>query len=346
MASELHVEPWGQLTNSKQMAHRIVLRNEFLHVVLTDFGARLISIFAPDRGGNRADVVLGYDTLAGYEADKAFHGATCGRFANRIRFGEFRLDGKLYQVPVNDTPNALHGGPIGFDQYLWQWKQTQEDCVEFQMVSPSGDQGFPGKLNVRVRYKLDRRTLRISYHATTTETTVVNLTNHSYFNLSGDFTRDVLGHEFRLSASHYLPISNTMIPTGELAPVENTPFDFRRFHDLGPRLNATHPQLQIASGIDHTFVLDAHQPAAFVQEPSSGRTLSVETSEPGIQFYTGNFLRPEMRGKAGIPFAARTGFCLETQHFPDSPNQPAFPSTLLQPGEAFTSTTSYTLGVF
>ncbi|MDE1163028.1 MAG: galactose mutarotase [Acidobacteriaceae bacterium] len=345
MLSELNVEPWGQAALDNQPAHRITLKNDHLRVVLTDLGARIVSVFAPDREGNVADVVLGYETLAEYDADTFFLGATCGRFANRIRYGQFWLDGKSFQIPTNDPPNSLHGGAVGFDKHVWQWREVNSSTAEFTLVSPDGDQGFPGTMQVRVRFSLLGRTLRIAYHATTTAPTVVNLTNHAYFNLTGDFTREILGHEFRLAASRFLPTTKSMIPTGELTPVEETPFDFRSFHAVGSRVTDPNTEIVQGSGIDHNFVLDAAQPAAFVQESLTGRTLSVETSEPGLQFYTGNHLDPAVRGKGGVPFGKRTGFCLETQHFPDSPNQPSFPSTTLRPGEVLTSTTSYTFGV-
>ena len=311
------------------------------------YGAILVSLKTPDRNGQIADIVLGYDSLEGYTGgNKAFFGAIAGRYANRIAHGTFTLDGKTYSLPKNDGENSLHGGTRGFDKVLWQSKQIA-DGVELTHVSKDGDQGYPGTLTAVVRYTLNGNTLHIDYSATSDADTVLNITNHSYFNLAGQGKGDILGHQLKLNASKYTPVDKTLIPTGELAPVASTPFDFRKPTAIGERINADNEQLKFGKGYDHNWVLDrtgeALAEAAEVYDSSSGRVLQVWTTQPGVQFYTGNFLDGTITGKNGNVYGLRSGLCLETQHFPDSPNHPSFPSTVLQKGKRFHSVTEFRL---
>jgi aldose 1-epimerase len=298
---------------------------------------------APDRNGVAANVVLGYATLAEYVADKTYAGAVVGRFGNRLHDGRFALAGERYQVPQNNGANALHGGPEGFDRKLWTATMTA-DGVAFTLVSPDGDMGFPGALTLTVTYTLEPDALRVEYAATTDKTTVVNVTNHAYFNLAGESSGTILDHEIMLTAEHYTPVDAGLIPTGELALVAGTPFDFRASTRIGERIDANDVQLERAGGYDHNWAMGAAgelKLAARLTEPRSGRVLTVETTEPGIQFYSGNFIDGTMKNRQGGIYMRRAGLCLETQHYPDSPNQPQFPSTELKPGETMRSMTIF-----
>jgi aldose 1-epimerase len=317
-----------------------------IEVRVTAYGAHLVSVRTPDRTGKMADVVLGYDTLQGYlQQPSAYLGAIVGRYGNRIALGKFTLDGKTYQIPVNNGPNALHGGPKGFERYVWQSHEVP-DGVEFTHVSPDGDMGFPGTLTAKVRYTVKGNTLRIDYFATTDKPTVVNLTNHAYFNLNGGGKGNILNQRIEINADRYTPVDAGLIPTGELAPVAGTPLDFRKPEAIGARINAKNEQLKLAGGYDFNYVLNGKagtlRLAAIVTDPESGRRLTVETTQPGVQFYSGNFLDGTLTGRYGIKYQKHAGFCLETQHFPDSPNHANFPSTVLRPGETPHSTTTFT----
>ena len=308
------------------------------------YGGIVVSLRAPDRNGKIDDVVLGCDSVDKYEAQTAHFGGIIGRYANRIAHGSFKLDGKTYSIPKNDGDNALHGGTRGFDKVVWGAKETT-DGIELTYVSKDGEQGFPGTFTATVRYTLSGSALRIEYSATTDKDTVLNLTNHSYFNLAGQGKGDVLGHVLKIDASRMTPVDAALIPTGELKSVSGTPFDFRTPHAIGERINSDDTQLQLGKGYDHNFVLD-HPPgelaeAAEVYEPTTGRILKVLTTEPGLQLYTGNFLDGSITGKEGRVYNRRFAFCLETQHFPDSPNHAAFPSTELKPGQKFHSVTVF-----
>jgi aldose 1-epimerase len=308
-------------------------------------GARLVSLRTADSSGKMADVVLGFDSLGEYLRDKEPHlGSVVGRFGNRIAGGAFSIDGETFHIPLNNGPNALHGGPVGFDRKVWEAREI-ENGVEFTLVSPDGDMGFPGTLTATARYTLAGDTLRIDYFATTDKATVVNLTNHAYFNLHGDDQGDILDHVLELKADRYTPVDANLIPTGELAPVAGTPMDFRKATVIGARIEDDNEQLKLGRGYDHNFVVNGQagelRTAAIVTDPASGRTLTVETTEPGIQFYSGNFLDGTFTGRHGEKYAKRTGFCLETQHFPDSPNHPDFPSTVVRPGETLHSVTTF-----
>jgi len=340
-------EEWGK-TAAGTPVQIYTLSDNDLKVRIATYGARVVSIEAPDRKGKMGDVVLGYDNLGQYESDTTYFGSIVGRYGNRIAKGTFSIDGTAYHVPLNNNGNALHGGPAGFSGKVWAAKEVP-DGVEMTLVSPDGDMGFPGTLTARVQYTVEGKSLKINYLATTTKPTVVNLTNHSYFNLAGDGKRAILAHVLMMPADFYTPVDATQIPTGELAPVEGTPFDFRQPIAIGARINDGNEQLKIGGGYDHNWALngkgDGLHVAAKVYEASSGRTLTVTTTQPGVQFYSGNFLDGTKTGKGGVTYQKYAGFCLETQHFPDAPNQPKFASTLLKPGETMQSETVFTFGV-
>ena len=317
-----------------------VLKDGDIEAHIITYGAAVVSLKTPDRNHQSGDIVLGFDSLEGYlQKTNPFFGAIVGRYANRIAKGEFTLEGKTYELPKNDGPNSLHGGTRGFDKVVWTAK-TLANGVELTYVSPDGDQGYPGKLTATVRYTLSRNALRIEYSATTDKPTVVNLTNHAYYNLSG--ADDILSHELKLNASRYTPVDATLIPTGELASVQGTPFDFRQSTAIGARINDDNEQLKRGKGYDHNWVLDnggKFAQAAEVFDKATGRVLQVWTDQPGIQFYSGNFLDGTLKGKEGKVYGHRSGLCLETQHFPDSPNHPNFPSTELKPGQKYHTVT-------
>ncbi len=320
---------------------------------ITSYGGIVVSLTAPDRAGHVADIVLGFDTLDPYLKAHPYFGALVGRYGNRIAKGEFRLDGQVYHLPKNNGENTLHGGNEGFGKKLWSAREIPSQdgaALELRYVSRDGEEGFPGTLSTRVTYTLtEAGELRIDYEATTDKPTVVNLTNHSYFNLAGPGGGDILGHVLRIDADRFTPVVEGLIPTGELRSVAGTPFDFRTRTPIGARIGAEDEQLKLAGGYDHNFVLNGEagklRLVVHVSEPRSGRVLEVLTTEPGVQLYTGNFLDGSLIGKGGQVYKHRSGFCLETQHFPDSPNQAAFPSTVLRPGATFWSTTVYRLSI-
>jgi aldose 1-epimerase len=307
------------------------------------YGATVLSIRVPDRDGALDDVVLGYDGLDGYLRDRCFMGGVVGRYGNRIRGGRFTLDGREVVLETNDGPNHLHGGPDGFHRRLWAAEPVGDDAVRLGLVSADGDGGYPGRLDVSVTYTLTpRNELVVDYGATTDRATVVNLTQHSYFNLAGAGT--VLDHQLTIDADRYTPVDETLIPTGALDPVEGTAFDFTRPTAVGLRLGDAHPQLRHGHGYDHNYVLRggvATRHAARLADPRSGRVLDVLTTEPGLHFYSGNFLAGGPRGRGGRTYAPHDGLCLETQHFPDSPNRPGFPSTVVRPADAYRSRTVF-----
>ncbi|RRA47174.1 aldose epimerase family protein [Acidipila sp. EB88] len=347
--ASVHQESWGTASSGAPVT-LYTLSDADLTVRITNYGARIVSIAAPDRHGNKADVVLGYKNLSDYEADKkTYFGAVVGRYGNRIAHGTFSLNGKQYHVPVNDGANALHGGSVGFDKKVWQAKPLA-DGVELTLVSPDGDMGFPGQLTAHVRYTLAGHALHIDYSATASAPTVLNLTNHSYFNLAGEGSGTILGQQIMIQAKSVTPVDAGLIPTGTLQAVAGTPFDFSKLTAIGARIDVANEQLKRAGGYDHNFVLSggsSAQPhlAAKVVDPSSGRTLTVSTTQPGVQFYSGNFLAGATTGISGVKYQKHAGFCLETQHFPDSPNHPAFPTTTVLPGQTFHSSTIFTFGV-
>jgi aldose 1-epimerase len=333
-------QPFGKMPDGTPI-DMYVLKDGVIEAHIITYGATVVSLNTPDRNHQTADIVLGFDNLDGYLAkNNPFFGAIVGRYANRIARAKFVLDGKTFNVPQNDGPNSLHGGNRGFDKVVWTAKPLANG-VEFTYVSKDGDQGYPGTLTTTVRYTLSKNVLRIEYTATTDKDTVVNLTNHAYYNLSG--AADILGHELKLNASRYTPVDATLIPTGELASVEGTPFDFRKATLIGQRIDANDEQIRRGRGYDHNWVLDSGgklSEAAEVFDPQSGRVLQVWTDQPGIQFYSGNFLDGTAKGKGKV-YGHRSGLCLETQHFPDSPNHPKFPSTELKPGQKYHTITEW-----
>ncbi len=337
--------PFGKASDGSPIT-AYTLTDAKLTVKIITFGAHITSVLAPDKNGKVTDVVLGYDSMdgsnAGYVADsKTYMGSVVGRYGNRIAKGHFKLDGHDYTLTTNDHGNTLHGGTTGFDRMNWTAKAIPNG-VQLTLVSKDGDQGFPGTVTAQVRYTLVGDKLRMDYTASTDKPTVINLTNHAYFNLAGG--GDILNHVLKLDASRYTPVDSGLIPTGELAPVAGTPFDFTTPTPIGARIKTANDQLKIAGGYDHNWVLSgpaALKEAARVTDPASGRTLVVATTEPGVQFYSGNFLDGTFHGRGGTQYNKYAGMCLETQHFPDSPNHPAFPSTTLRPGKPMHSTTVF-----
>ncbi|MCI1186711.1 galactose-1-epimerase [Hymenobacter sp. DH14] len=318
---------------------------------ITNYAGTLVSLMMPDKDGKMGDVVLGFDSVSDYQSPafrkaNPYIGALIGRYGNRIAKGKFTLDGKQYQLPTNNGANSLHGGKTGYDQRIWEatpGTSAEGQTLTLKYLSKDGEEGYPGNLQITVVYTLtDANALQIDYTATTDKATVVNLTNHAYFNLSHGVSKDILAHKVTIPADRYTVVDADLIPTGELRPVKGTPFDFTTPHAIGERI------AQVPGGYDHNWVLNnttGQHSAATVYDPASGRTMEVTTDQPGIQFYTGNFLDGTLKGKGGTVYGKHAGFCLETQHFPDSPNQPKFPSTVLKPGETYHTVSTYTFGV-
>lgn len=342
-------KPFGNAPGGQAVSLYTLTNKRGAQVKITNYGGIVTSILVPDRRGRLGDVALGYDTLASYVKASPYFGALVGRYANRIAKGRFTLDGKTHKLAVNNGPNSLHGGKVGFDKKVWAAATMQTasgPALALSLVSPDGEEGYPGKLTVKAVYTwTEDDALRIVYTATTTKATVVNLTNHTYFNLNGAGNGTILGHRLMLNADRYTPIDKTSIPLGPLPRVAGTPFDFRTPHAIGARINNANTQLKNGGGYDHNFVLNHSGPslilAARVYAPESGRVLEASTTEPGIQLYTGNFLDGTNVGKGGKVYKKRFAFCLEAQHFPDSPNHPRFPTTTLRPGQTYRQTTVY-----
>ncbi|KQQ86916.1 aldose epimerase [Massilia sp. Leaf139] len=339
--------PFAQLQDGAQVSIFTLRNGAGMTVRILDFGGIITEIHVPDRDGAMADVALGFDTLDPYRGDSPYFGALIGRYGNRIAGGRFTLDGQAYTLPVNNGANHLHGGVPGFDRVLWR-SRIEENELVLDYRSLDGEQGYPGTLDATVRYALtEDNEIVVRFHATTDRATPVNLTQHSYFNLAGGGS--ILDHEMTIDADSFVPIDAGSIPLGGLAPVAGTPFDFRSATPIGARIDAPHEQLRNGGGYDHCFVLNEAQPgalrrAARVREPRSGRVLELFTQEPGVQFYSGNFLDASLAGKGQV-YAHRSGFCLEPQHFPDSPNQPAFPNTILRPGEVYATESRFRFSV-
>jgi len=317
---------------------------------LSNYGAVIVEIIVPDRNGKKENVTLGYDNFDGYVNGDPYFGKVVGQYANRIAKGKFSLDGVDYTLAINNAPNALHGGPTGWHSRVWDaqvLKNTDFPAIRFTYNKPDMEEGFPGNVIAEVVYTwTDNDEIILDYKVTTDKKTIVNITNHAYFNLHGAGVGDILDHEAVIKASSFTPVDSTLIPTGEIRPVEGTPFDFRTPHLIGERIGADYDQLKLGGGYDHNFVLDnAEEVDALVYDPSTGRVLEVLTDQPGVQLYTGNFLDGTQTGHGGKVYNYRSGFCLETQHFPDSPNQGAFPSVILMPEEPFLTSTTFRFSV-
>jgi aldose 1-epimerase len=344
---------FGSLSDGTPVDIYTLTNSRGMEVKILSYGGILQSIRVPDRHRRLANVTLGFDNIADYETKSPYFGCITGRYANRIALGRFQLNGQTYQLPINNPPNSLHGGTVGFDKHVWAATPQQgrhSVGLELRFTSPNGDQGYPGRLASKVTYTLtNHNEIRMDYRARLVGNsdlkTVINLTNHAYWNLAGEGSSDIYGHKLTLNASRYTPVDPTLIPTGEIAPVDGTPMDFRHPTAIGARIRDGFPQLVIGRGYDHNWVLDRHgsglELAARVVEPRSGRVLEVITDQPGIQFYSGNFLDGTLVGTSGRMYRQGDGFALETQHYPDSPNHPNFPSTVLSPGERYQTTTVY-----
>ncbi len=340
---------YGQLPDG-QTADLFTLRNAAgMTAKITNYGGILVGLTAPDKDGKFEDVTLGLDSLSNYVKNNPFFGALVGRYGNRIAKGKFTLDGKPYNLFINNMGNHLHGGKVGFDKVLWTATPVDGDepALKLTYTSKDMEEGYPGNLSVTVTYTLQKdNALKIDYQATTDKPTVVNLTNHTYFNLTGDVKRDILDHVVTINADQFIPVDETLIPTGKLQPVAGTPFDFTKPTVIGSRINdSTDTQIKYGGGYDHAWVLNGEagslKKAATVYEPTSGRVMEVSTMEPAVQFYTGNFLNGKVVGREGFAYKKRFALCLETEHYPDSPNQPSFPTTTLKPGETYKTTTIY-----
>jgi aldose 1-epimerase len=349
MRGTIKKESFGKTTGGELTELYSLTNKKGMEVSITNFGATVVTLKVPDRSGKAADIVLGYDTLDGYENGTSYFGATVGRYGNRIAGGKFSIDGKTYTLPKNNGENTLHGGIVGFNKRLWKAREIaskEGESLEMTYLSADGEEGFPGNLSAKVVFTLpaERNELRIDYTATTDKDTVLNLTNHSYFNLSGEGNGDILDHVMTLHSKQFTPVDKTLIPTGELKNVGGTPMDFNSATAIGKRINENDEQLVFGKGYDHNWVLTRAggglSMAAEAYDPKSGRKLEVLTTEPGVQFYSGNFL-DGAKGKGNKPYPQRAAFCLETQHFPDSPNHPNFPSTLLKPNSVFHSQTVF-----
>jgi len=348
--SKMQKQAFGK-TGAGQLVDLYTLTNQHgMEVAITNYGGTVVSLKVPDRNGKLADVVLGYDTIGGYESGKSYFGAIIGRYGNRIAHGKFTLNGVAYTLAKNNGENSLHGGTQGFNARVWTAKDVSSiagQALELTYLSKDGEEGYPGNLSAKVVYTLTANNeLKIDYSATTDKDTVLNLTNHAYFNLAGEGNGDILDDQLMIHADRFTPVDANLIPTGELKSVKGTPFDFQEPMVIGTRINQDDEQLKYGKGYDHNWVLQGWKPhtlalAARVYEPKSGRVLEAWTTEPGIQFYTGNFLDGTGGGKGGKAYGRRFALCLETQHFPDSPNHAAFPSTVLKPGQHYRSTTVY-----
>jgi len=350
--SKISSEAFNKKVDGKQVELFTLRNKNGLEMSVTNYGGRIVSLMVPDRGGNLEDIVLGYDNINDYlNSNEQYFGAAVGRYGNRIANGTFKLDDKEYKLAINNPPNSLHGGLQGFSRKVWNATQNGENELELTLISPDMDQGFPGELKVMMIYRLtDNNEVGIYYSAKSDKPTILNLTNHTYFNFHGAGNGDILDHILWLIAETYTPVNKDLIPTGKIQTVKGTPFDFTTPKAIGARINEQNEQLAFGKGYDHNFVLNKSgsekvSMAATVYDPISGRFMEVFTNEPGIQFYCGNFLKGKEIGKKGKPYNFRSAFCLETQHFPDSPNHPEFPSVVLKPGEIYSSACVYRFSI-
>lgn len=349
-SKSIAVEPYGTLQDGSAVSLYTLKNDSGATMKVINYGGIITSLIVPDKHGNQIDVVLGFDSLQAYEKRNPFFGALVGRYGNRIGGGKFTLDDKEYSLVKNNNGNHLHGGTKGFDKVIWNIEEVPTEdgaSIRLSYLSKDMEEGYPGNLDVKVIYTLTNdNTVRFDYEATTDKKTIVNLTQHTYFNLNGS-KGDILDHVMMINADKFVPVNEGLIPVGELRPVENTPMDFRKPTRIGERINADDEQIKFGRGYDHTWVLNGQglKLTAEVYSPMSGIQMTVHTTEPGVQFYTGNFLDGSLTGKNNVVYNQRTGFCLETQHFPDSPNQKNFPSVVLNPGEKYATTTTYEFGV-
>jgi aldose 1-epimerase len=347
--TEINKQRWGTTASGEEVELYILRNARDMEAAITNYGGRLVRLKALDRNGRPDDVVLGFDTLDGYLQKNPFFGALVGRYANRIANAEFKLDGKTYHLPRNSGDNSIHGGIKGFDKVVWRGRPvetTDGPALQLIYTSKDGEEGYPGTLTATVVYSMkDSGELHIDYLATTDQTTVLNLTNHSYFDLSGQGHGNIVNHVVKLNADRFTPVNEHLIPTGELRSVDNTPFDFRKPTRIGERIDDKDQQMLYGQGYDHNYVLNGNRRvpslAVRISDPQSGRVMEVLTTQPGVQFYTGNHLDGSVRGKGGVAYGFRSGVCFETQHFPDSPNHPEFPSTELSPGNRYQETTIF-----
>jgi aldose 1-epimerase len=347
-------QSFSSVIDAKKVGLFTLKNDSGMRVDITNHGGRIVSLLVPDKNGVFDDVVTGYHSLKEYlVTSQPYFGSLIGRYGNRIANGKFSIGNKEYQLPINNGPNHLHGGPGGFHSVIWETDPLADNSLRLSYLSPDGEEGYPGNLKVTVTYSLtNANELIIEYKAITDTPTVINLTNHAFYNLAGEGNRPIHDHLLMINADYYTPVNQNLIPTGIVDPVAGTPFDFTTLMPIGERIEEDHPQLVFGNGYDHNYVLnknantsDEPQLAATVIEPVSGRRMDVYTTEPGIQFYSGNFLNGSETGKRGEAYHFRTSFCLETQHFPNSPNQPNFPSTLLLPGETYQQVTKMVFGV-
>lgn len=339
---------FGGTIDDKEVSLYTISNENGMHAQLTNYGARVASLMVPDQEGNSVDVVIGMSTVEDYRnSTEAYFGATIGRYGNRLAKGKFTLNGQEYSVPLNNGENALHGGKKGFQDVVWDVDSVDDNSIVFSYLSPDMEEGFPGNLDVKVRYTLTNdNELKIDYEATTDKATVINLTNHAFFNLNGEGSGDILNHRLQIYADRFVPVNENLIPTGELIPVEGTPFDFQEPKTIGQDIEAENQQLEYGGGYDHTFVLSGKKASSMTHAATAwgnrtGIVMDVYTEEPGMQLYTGNAMEGKNEMKTGSMDDFRTAFCLETQHFPDSPNQPDFPSTVLEPGDTYSTSTIY-----
>ena len=347
--STMKQEPFGKLQDGTAVNLYTLTNAKGVTMTVTNYGGRITSLKVPDKSGKMEDIVLGFDNLDGYLAENPYFGALIGRYGNRIGGAQFKLDGKVYHLAKNDGPNSLHGGIKGFDKVFWAGSDVSAkdaQALSLRYVSNDGEEGYPGTLTSMVTYTLTSNSeLKIEYVATTTADTVLNLTNHSYWNLAGAGSGDILKHQMTIEASKFTPVDKTLIPTGKLENVEGTPFDFRKATAIGERIEKDDQQLKYGKGYDHNYCIDGADGSlkrcAQVTDPSTGRSMEILTTQPGVQFYTGNFLDGTIKGKGGKVYGHRGAFCMETQHYPDSPNKPEFPTTVLKPGQEYRQTTVY-----
>lgn len=350
-STALKADTFHKIIDGKEVKLIHLTDGKGLRADVTNYGGKIVTLITPDRDGKPVDVVLGHDTLGDYiQSEEQYFGSLIGRYGNRIANGRFELDGETFILPINNGPNCLHGGYKGFNAKVWDVEEQSDSRLVLSLTSPDGEEGFPGEVHVRVSYTLSEGAFQIVYEATTTKPTVINLTNHSYFNLSGEGVDTIHDHRLQIKSTRYLPTNEVSIPYGEPKDVAGTPFDFIAVHEIGERIDEEDDELKWAKGYDHTYILDHKAPGTYdavasCWSPRTGIMMEVVTTEPGMQLYTGNWMTGNMRGKGDSRYPARSAVCFETQHYPDSPNKPDYPSTVLRPGETYTSRTAFRFSV-